>query len=50
MARVSADAEARTNRLAGLTRIGIDELSYKRVGVTVSNSEERLAVELPFGD
>jgi transposase len=30
VARVSADAQARTDRLAGLTRIGIDELSYKR--------------------
>jgi transposase len=30
VARVSADAEARIDRLAGLTRIGIDELSYKK--------------------
>jgi transposase len=30
VARVSADAEARTDRLAGLTRIGVDELSFKK--------------------
>ena len=30
VARVSVDAQAGTDRLAGLTRIGIDELSYKR--------------------
>ena len=29
-ARVGADAQAASDRLAGLTRIGIDELSYKR--------------------
>jgi transposase len=28
--RVAADAQARVDRLAGLTRIGIDELSYKK--------------------
>ncbi len=28
--RVWADVEARTDRFAGLTRIGIDEISYKR--------------------
>jgi transposase len=28
--RVSAEAAARTDRLAGLTRIGIDEISYKK--------------------
>ena len=28
--RVVADAEANTDRLANLTRIGIDEISYKR--------------------
>jgi transposase len=50
VARVSADAEARTDRLAGLTRIGIDELSDKKGRVTISNFEERLADELPFGD
>src|ERR1022692_2588936 len=30
IARVSAEAEAATGRLAGLRRIGIDEISYKR--------------------
>jgi transposase len=30
IARVSAEAEAAADRLAGLTRIGIDEISYKR--------------------
>jgi len=30
VARVSADAEALTDRLAGLKRIGIDELSYRK--------------------
>src|ERR1022692_2354793 len=30
IARVSAEAEAATDRLAGLRRIGIDEISYKR--------------------
>lgn len=30
VARVSADVEARVDRLAGLRRIGIDEISYKR--------------------
>ena len=30
MARVSADIDARVDRLAGLRRIGIDEISYKR--------------------
>jgi transposase len=30
VARVSADIDARVDRLAGLTRIGIDEISYKR--------------------
>jgi hypothetical protein len=29
VARVSADTEARTDRLAGLTRLGVGELSYK---------------------
>jgi transposase len=28
--RVAADAQARVDRLAGLTRIGIDEMSYKK--------------------
>ena len=28
--RVSADAMARTDRFANLSRIGIDEISYKR--------------------
>ena len=28
--RVSADIEARVDRLTGLARIGIDEISYKR--------------------
>lgn len=43
VARVSADAEARTDRLVGLTRIGIDELSYNKGRCHVSNFEERLA-------
>lgn len=30
LARVSADIDARVDRLAGLRRIGIDEISYKR--------------------
>ena len=30
VARVSADIDARVDRLAGLRRIGIDEISYKR--------------------
>jgi hypothetical protein len=30
VARGNADADARTDRLAGLTRIGIDELPYKK--------------------
>jgi transposase len=30
VARVSADTDARVDRLAGLRRIGIDEISYKR--------------------
>jgi len=30
VARVNADVEARTDRLEGLRRIGIDEISYKR--------------------
>lgn len=30
VARVSADVDARVDRLAGLRRIGIDEISYKR--------------------
>ncbi len=30
IARVWADVDARHDRLAGLTRIGIDEISYKR--------------------
>jgi transposase len=30
VARVSADIDASVDRLAGLRRIGIDEISYKR--------------------
>ena len=30
LARVSADIDTRVDRLAGLSRIGIDEISYKR--------------------
>jgi len=46
VARVSADAAAKTDRFAGLRRIGIDEISYKRgqryLTVVVDHDTRRL--------
>ena len=44
--RVSADAQARVDRFAGLTRLGVDEISYKRghryLTVVVDHDRNRL--------
>jgi transposase len=44
--RVSADAQARVDRFAGLTRVGVDEISYKRghryLTVVVDHDRNRL--------
>lgn len=49
--RVAADAEARIDRLAGLTRIGIDEVSYKKghryLTVVVDHDTGRLVWAAP---
>lgn len=46
VARVNTDIEERVDRLAGLTRIGIDEISYKRghkyLTVVVDHDQRRL--------
>jgi hypothetical protein len=46
VARGNADADARTDRLAGLTRIGIDELSYKKGRCHFSDFEDAPAENL----
>src|SRR5664280_2657457 len=52
--RVSADAMARTDRFANLTRIGIDEISYKRghrsLTVIVDHDSRRLIWAAPGRD
>jgi len=52
--RVSADAMARTDRFANLTRIGIDEISYKRghryLTVVVDHDTRRLIWAAPGRD
>lgn len=52
--RVSADVEARVDRLAGLRRIGIDEISYKRghryLTVVVDHDARRLVWAAPGRD
>jgi transposase len=54
VARVSADIEARVDRLAGLRRIGIDEISYKRghryLTVVVDHDRGRLVWAAPGRD
>ena len=49
--RVCADIDAQTDRLAGLTRIGIDEISYKRgqrfLTVVVDHDTRRLVWAAP---
>ena len=51
IARVWADVDARHDRLAGLTRIGIDEISYKRgfkfLMVVVDHDRRRLVWAAP---
>ena len=44
--RVSADAMARTDRFANLTRIGIDEISYKRGHFS---GDPKLSLSVSFG-
>ena len=50
VARVSGDIDARVDRLAGLRRIGIDEVSYKRgfsyLSVVVDHDSGRLCGQL----
>jgi transposase len=52
--RVAADAAARTDQLAGLRRIGIDEISYKRhhryLTVVVDHDRRRLVWAAPGRD
>ena len=52
--RVSADAMARTDRFANLSRIGIDEISYKRghryLTVVVDHDSRRLVWAAPGRD
>ena len=52
--RVSADIDARVDRLAGLRRIGIDEISYKRgyrfLTVVVDHDARRLVWAAPGRD
>ena len=52
--RVSADIDARVDRLAGLRRIGIDEISYKRghryLSVVVDHDSGRLVWAAPGRD
>jgi transposase len=52
--RVAADARARVDRLAGLTRIGIDELSYKKghkyITCVVDHDSGRLVWAAPGRD
>jgi transposase len=52
--RVAADAEARVDRLAGLRRIGIDEVSYKRghryLTVVVNHDTGKLVWACPGRD
>jgi transposase len=52
--RVAADAQARVDRLAGLTRIGIDELSYKKghkyITCVVDHDSGRLVWAAPGRD
>jgi transposase len=54
VARVSADIDARVDRLAGLRRIGIDEISYKRhhryLTVVVDHDSGRLVWAAPGRD
>jgi transposase len=54
VARVSADIDARVDRLAGLRRIGIDEISYKRghryLTVVVDHDTGRLLWAAPGRD
>jgi transposase len=54
VARVAADAEAATDRFAGLTKIGIDEISYKRghryLTVVVDHDSGRLVWAAPGHD
>lgn len=54
VARVSADIDARVDRLAGLRRIGIDEIAYKRghryVTVVVDHDSGRLVWAAPGRD
>ncbi len=54
VARVGADVEARVDRLAGLTRIGVDEISYKRgqryLIVVVDHDSGRLVWAAPGRD
>lgn len=51
LARVRADADARVDRLAGLRRIGVDEVSYKRgfkfLTVVVDHDSGRLVWAAP---
>lgn len=54
VARVSADIEAQVDRLAGLRRVGIDEISYKRghryLTVVVDHDRGRLVWAAPGRD
>ena len=54
VARVSVDIDARVDRLAGLRRIGIDEISYKRgfsyLSVVVDHDSGRLVWAAPGRD
>lgn len=54
VARVSADVDARVDRLAGLRRIGVDEISYKRghryLIVVVDHDTGRLVWAAPGRD
>ena len=54
VARVSGDIDARVDRLAGLRRIGIDEVSYKRgfsyLSVVVDHDSGRLVWAAPGRD
>ena len=54
VARVGADIDARVDRLAGLTRIGVDEISYKRghryLSIVVDHESGRLVWAGPGKD
>jgi transposase len=54
VARVNADVDAKVDRLAGLTRIGVDEISYKRghryLIVVVDHDTGRLVWAAPGRD